>query len=217
MPPSPAGAKRRIGVVIHSDDPLVRAGVVASLRHRPEVSLLEEDACESASVLAVCVDSVDDAALMVLRRYWRTKAMRTVLIVGRLREAELFDVLECGVAAIVRRQEASPEKVVHAIQMADRGAGDLPPDLLGGLLGHIGLTLRAGNGTGEAVPLARFSPREIEVVTLVSEGLDTREIAQKLSYSERTVKNVLQGIMLRLNLRNRAHVVAYAAREGYLR
>jgi DNA-binding NarL/FixJ family response regulator len=143
--------------------------------------------------------------------------MRTVLIAGQLREAELFDALECGVVAIVRRREASPEKVVHAIQVADRGGGDLPPDMLGGLLGHIGLTLRSGNGTGGAVPLTRFFPREIEVVTLVSEGFDTREIAQKLSYSERTVKNVLQGIMLRLGLRNRAHVVAYAAREGYLR
>ena len=55
------------------------------------------------------------------------------------------------------------------------------------------------------------------MVKLVSEGLDTREIAQKLSYSERTVKNVLQAIMVRLDLRNRAHVVACAAREGYLR
>jgi DNA-binding NarL/FixJ family response regulator len=143
--------------------------------------------------------------------------MRTVLMVGRIREAEFFDVLECGVAAIIRRQEASPEKIVHAIQMADCGAGELPPDLLGGLLSHVGLALRSGAGSREAAPLAGFSQREIDVTRLVGEGLDTREIAVKLCYSERTVKNVLQGMMLRLGLRNRAHVVAYAAREGYLR
>ena len=88
--------------------------------------------------------------------------------------------------------------------------------MLGGLLGHIGLTLRSGRG-GDALALARFSQRKSDVVRLVTEGLDTRQIAQKLSYSERTVKNVLQAIMVRLDLRNRAHVVAYAAREGYLR
>lgn len=71
-------------------------------------------------------------------------------------------------------------------------------------------------GTGEAM-LSGFSHREIDVIKLVAEGLETREIAAKLCYSERTVKSVLQGMMLRLNLRNRAHAVAYAAREGYLR
>jgi DNA-binding NarL/FixJ family response regulator len=214
--PSLARKRRPIGVVIHSADPVVRSGVEGFLRHRPEVVLLGGDD-PAASVLIVCVDSVDDTALQVMRKSWRTKAMRTLLIAGQLREAELYSALECGVVAIVHRHEASPDKVIHAIQMADRGAGDLPPDMLGGLLGHIGLTLRSGHRGGNALALARFSQREIDVVRLVSEGLDTREIAQKLSYSERTVKNVLQGIMLRLDLRNRAHVVAYAAREGYLR
>jgi DNA-binding NarL/FixJ family response regulator len=210
-------AQRRIGVMVHSDDPVVRCGVVGLLRYRPELSLLEADDVSNASVLVLCVDSVDDEAIAVLRRYWRTEAMRTVLMVGHIREAELFGVLECGVAAIVRRREASSDQVVHAIQMADRGDGDLPPDLLGGLLSHIGLALRNGAGSGDAVPLAGFSQREVDVVRLVGEGFDTREIAAKLCYSERTVKNVLQGMMLRLGLRNRAHAVAYAAREGYLR
>jgi DNA-binding NarL/FixJ family response regulator len=137
-----------------------------------------------------------------------------VLVAGQIREAGLFDALECGVTAVVRRHEASPERVVHAIQMAHRGSGDLPPDLLGGLLSQVGRARRAGSGE---VLLAGFSPREIDVIKLVAEGLDTRDIAMKLCYSERTVKNVLHDMMLRLNLRNRAHAVAYAAREGYLR
>ena len=208
--------QRRIGVMIHSDDPVVRCGMVSILRQRPELNLLAENDPADASVLVVCVDAVDEDALAVLRKYWRTGKMQTVLLVGRIREAELFGALECGVRAIVRRQEASPEQITRAIQSADRGAGDLPPDLLGGLLGNIGRSLRGGAGPGEA-PLTGFSEREIDVVRLVAEGLETREIAAKLSYSERTVKNVLQGAMLRLGLRNRPHVVAYAAREGYLR
>jgi DNA-binding NarL/FixJ family response regulator len=142
----------------------------------------------------------------------------TVLVVGRISSsgAELFGVHECGVRAIVRRQEASPERLVHAIKAADRGAGDPPPDLPGGILAPAGHAPRAGAASGE-VALTGLSQREIDVIGLVAEGLETREIAAKLSYSERTIKNVLQGMMLRLGLRNRPHVVAYAAREGYLR
>jgi DNA-binding NarL/FixJ family response regulator len=206
----------RIGVTIHSDDPVVRAGVGSLLRHRPELTLLDRDRRAEAAVLVMCVDAIDDAAITAMRKYWRTGTMRTVLVVGQIREAELFSAVECGVRAIVRRAEASPERLVHAIEVANRGAGDLPPDLLGGILGNLGRSLRTGGAQGD-LPLTAFSQREMDVVRLVGEGLETREIAAKLSYSERTVKYVLQAIMLRLNLRNRPHVVAYAAREGYLR
>jgi DNA-binding NarL/FixJ family response regulator len=208
------GMQQRIGVRIHSDDPVVRDGVVSMLRQQPEVTLREDGDQPGDAVLVLCVDSVDEAALEVMRKLWRTGPVQTVLLVGQIREAELFDALECGVAAVVRRREVSPERVVRAIQTAHRGGGDLPPDLLGGLLSHVGRARRSGSG--EAM-LSGFSNREIDVIKLVAEGLETREIAAKLCYSERTVKSVLQGIMLRLNLRNRAHAVAYAAREGYLR
>jgi DNA-binding NarL/FixJ family response regulator len=58
--------------------------------------------------------------------------------------------------------------------------------------------------------------REIEVLRLVAEGLETAEIATKLSYSQRTVKNVVHDITSRLHLHNRAHAVAYALRQGLL-
>jgi hypothetical protein len=58
--------------MIHSNDPVVRCGVVGFLRHRPELSLLEGDDPRGASVLVICVDEVDGEALAVLRRNWRT-------------------------------------------------------------------------------------------------------------------------------------------------
>lgn len=208
--------QRRIDVTIQSDDPVIHAGIVSILRHRPELHLRGDERPAENTVLVLCTDSIGDQAMETLRRHWRTGRGQAVLVVGQVREAELFGALECGVRAIVRRQEASPERIVRAIQSAHAGAGDLPADLLGGLLSNIGRSLRGGAAPRD-VPLTGFSEREIDVVRLVGEGLETREIAEKLSYSERTVKNVLQGIMLRLGLRNRPHVVAYAAREGYLR
>lgn len=58
--------------------------------------------------------------------------------------------------------------------------------------------------------------RELAVLELLADGLDTKEIAEQLSYSERTVKGVLHELTTRLRLRNRAHAVAFAVREGYI-
>jgi DNA-binding NarL/FixJ family response regulator len=54
------------------------------------------------------------------------------------------------------------------------------------------------------------------VLKLLADGMDTGEIAATLNYSERTIKNVLHGLMSRLDLRNRSHAVAYALRAGAL-
>jgi DNA-binding NarL/FixJ family response regulator len=61
-----------------------------------------------------------------------------------------------------------------------------------------------------------LSERETTVLRLISEGYDTREIADALCYSERTVKNVIHDVTTRLQLRNRAHAVAYAVRHGLI-
>ena len=58
--------------------------------------------------------------------------------------------------------------------------------------------------------------RERDVLRLLADGLDTRSISGTLSYSERTVKNVLHDLNTRLQLRNRSHAVAYAVREGLI-
>jgi DNA-binding NarL/FixJ family response regulator len=61
-----------------------------------------------------------------------------------------------------------------------------------------------------------LSAREADILRLVADGLDTNEIATSLSYSERTVKNVLHDVTSRLQLRNRSHAVAYALRQGMI-
>jgi len=56
----------------------------------------------------------------------------------------------------------------------------------------------------------------MHLTRLVAEGLDTAEIAHKLCYSERTVKNALHDVTSRLQLRNRSHAVAYALKQGLI-
>lgn len=70
--------------------------------------------------------------------------------------------------------------------------------------------LRSGS---EPSPL---TPREEAVLRLVAEGYATAEIAARLSYSERSIKNVIQAVTERLALRNRCHAVAHAIRKGWI-
>jgi len=206
---------RSIHAAIHSDDPVVRAGMVAMLQQCPEIRLAEDPETPGLSVLVICADAVDDEALAAMRKWGRREGVRTVLVVGAIREAQLLDAIEHGVVAVVRRREVSISGIVRAIRTADRGAGELPADLLGVLLAQLGQARRLSNRR-EGMVVPGFSDREIDVVRLLAQGHDTREIAGRLNYSERTVKNVLHVLMMRLHLRNRAHAVAYAAQQGYL-
>jgi DNA-binding NarL/FixJ family response regulator len=205
----------RIPVVVQAPDPISRAGVRSQLAQHPVINLLDSAEAGPGTVAVLVNEGPDETTLSRLRRLVRSDGARAVLVVNAIREAELLDVIECGVGAIVWRHEASAHRLVQAVLAAARGDGDLPADLLGRLITQVGSLQRTASGqTG--VPLSGLVPREIDVLRLVAEGLDTGEIASKLSYSERTVKNVMHGLTTRLHLRNRAHAVAYALREGYI-
>ncbi|MEN1882984.1 response regulator transcription factor [Streptomyces mirabilis] len=204
-----------IPVVVQAPDPISRAGVRSQLAQHPVINLLDSAEAGPGTVAVLVNEGPDETTLSRLRRLVRSDGARAVLVVNAIREAELLDVIECGVGAIVWRHEASAHRLVQAVLAAARGDGDLPADLLGRLITQVGSLQRTASGqTG--VPLSGLLPREIDVLRLVAEGLDTGEIASKLSYSERTVKNVMHGLTTRLHLRNRAHAVAYALREGYI-
>jgi DNA-binding CsgD family transcriptional regulator len=91
----------------------------------------------------------------------------------------------------------------------------MPPNLVGELLKHIE-RLQRDVLTPHGLTAAGLTPREVDVLRLMADGLDTAEIAGKLCYSERTVKNVIYGVTHRLKLRNRSHAVAYALRSGLI-
>jgi DNA-binding NarL/FixJ family response regulator len=104
---------------------------------------------------------------------------------------------------------------VRTIRRVAAGDGEIPPDLLGRLLDQLGRLQRQVLAP-RGLTFAGLAPREIEVLRLVADGYDTAEIAERMSYSERTVKNVLHDLTTRLQLRNRSHAVAYAVREGLI-
>lgn len=204
----------RIAVDLRAWDPISHAGVASHLRLRPEVRLIDRDP-ETASVVVVVVDGVNDEVLSVLRQIHRAGSARGVLVISIIDESQLVKAAECGFIGVIRRSEASPEKLVEVIGAVARGEGHVPPDLLGSLLTQVGrLQSLAPNSRG--LNLTRLNAREIEVIKLVAEGHSTTDIALKLAYSDRTIKNILHSVMTRLNLRTRSQAVAYAMRQGLI-
>lgn len=205
----------RIPVSVHAHDPLSAAGVASQLRSRAEISLLDDGAVDVEAVALVVVDEVDDDAVRTVKAIRHGGCARVVVVATRLDDRGLLSAVEAGACALMRRSDALPEKLVQTVSRAAAGDGTVPPDLLGRLLEQIGLLQRQVLAP-RGLTFSGLSEREIEVLKLIAEGLDTTEVAGRLCYSERTVKNVLHDVTTRLRLRNRTHAVAYAMRHGLI-
>jgi DNA-binding NarL/FixJ family response regulator len=204
----------QLTVYIHADDPILRAGLATQLRPRSEVRVIDAPDPGRTTVALIVADRVAEPTLRTLRSLQRLGA-RLVLVVAELDDSDLVAAVEAGVAGVVRRAEASPDRLVQVIRSAAAGDGALPPDLLGRLLSQVGKLQRQVLWP-RGLTFGGLAEREIEVLRLVADGLDTAEIAAKLSYSQRTIKNILHDITSRLHLRNRSHAVAYALRHGLI-
>ncbi|MFI0717856.1 LuxR C-terminal-related transcriptional regulator [Streptomyces sp. NPDC021224] len=205
----------RVTVAVHAADLVLRVGIVQQLRQRPEIELVDGPDADRAQVTLVVVDGVDDQVAALLHRLRHNNATRTGLIAGSLGPGALQRVIECGVAAVLRRAEADQDRLLHLVKAIANGEGVLPGDMLGKLLTHVA-SLHRSELEPQGLSLSSLTTREADMLRLVSEGMDTAEIARKTAYSERTVKNVLHEVTTRLQLRNRAHAVGYALRNGLI-
>jgi DNA-binding NarL/FixJ family response regulator len=205
----------RVPVFVYARDPLSQAGIAAELRGRPELEVLSQTEVDQADVAVVAADEVDDETLGVIKAIQRSGVPRVVVIVARLDDRGLVAAVEAGACGLLRRSEATPEILIGALAAAAHGDGTVPPDLLGRLLSQVGRVQRhvlAPRG----LTFSGLTERELGVLRLVADGLDTGEIAQQLAYSERTIKNIIHDITTRFHLRNRSHAVAFALRQGLI-
>lgn len=202
-----------VGTYVHARDPISQAGVVAQLRMRPEIRIV--DTAHQSAVAVMITDFVDESTTRELRSLHKDGRPRLVLVATTIDDAALVAAAEAGVAGLLRRCDASADMMVRTIVKVASGDGEVPADLLGRLLEQVGRLQRQVLAP-RGLTFTGLTPRETEVLRLVADGLDTGEIASRMCYSERTVKNVLHDLTTRLQLKNRTHAVAYAVREGLI-
>lgn len=205
----------RITTYVHAHDPISQAGVAAQLRHSPQVRVVGDSEVDAAEVAVIVTDVFDDETRRVVRALRREDRPGLVLVAGVIDDAVVVAAAEAGIAGLIRRSDATPDGLVRTIVRVAAGEGEVPADLLARLLDQLG-RLQRQVLTPRGLTFTGLTPREVEVLRLVADGEDTAEIASRLCYSERTVKNVLHDLTTRLQLRNRSHAVAYALREGWI-
>ncbi len=148
------------------------------------------------------------AGLGEVVRLTQGSATRLLGIAASAADGLLIDAVEAGVAGILVRSDVTPAAFLHCLRSVARGNGSVPASALASLL--------AGPGTGHRRSTGHLSSRELDVLRLLSRGESTREIAAGLSYSEKTVKNIVHDLLVRMNCRNRAQAVALATQRGLI-
>lgn len=207
-------SRERIPVFVSACDPLSGHGLANQLRGQ-SVEQVDERRLDADVVAIIVVDEIDGQAVHEIRSLRRRGLERMVVVAARMDDAGLLAAAEMGVTCVLRRSEATTQALISGIQAAAAGEGSLPPDLLGRLLGQLGhLQRRVLNPRG--LTFSGLTERELEVLRLLADGLDTAAVGRRLFLSERTVKNIIHAITSRLNLHNRTHAVAYALRHGLI-
>ncbi|NUR58043.1 MAG: helix-turn-helix transcriptional regulator [Catenulispora sp.] len=205
----------RIPVRVYAEDSILDAGVTTHLRTRPEVEVLPDAARDPrpAAVDLVVAETLDEPTLHTLRRLQASVPGVSVLLIGRMAADGLPAAAACGVRALLYRQLATPDRIVAAVVAAAKGEGVMPGDLLGDLLAQVG-KLHQQVLEPNGLTVKGLTKREAQILELASQGYDTAGIARRAGFSERTVKTLLHGVVVRYGLRNRTHAVAHAIREG---
>ena len=218
--PSAPGTPSRVLIV--DDHPLVRRGLVELLRDEPHVTVCGEAADAPAAWRAIEQTAPD---LMVLDlslresdgleviKSVRARYPRLLILVVSMHNEKLYAprALRAGAQGYVQKQE-SPETVVEAIRAVLAGRAYVSPAVAERLAHSI-------VGGGEPEPrtsLDVLSDRELQVLSLIGEGLNTQQIARQLHLSPKTVQSHRERLKLKLHLDSTAELVRYAV-ESRLR
>ena len=197
---------------------IYRRGLVACLDLLEEVESVAEaervrDAWEHSALFEANIVLVDPSlpgGADFVTGVRETVGARVIVCASESGQDAALSALQAGAAGYLRKDELTPETLSSAVRAAADGTSVVASDLLE----HLLAKLPENNEPKPAA--ARLTDREQQVLSLIAAGHPTREVALELSYSERTVKNVLHDVVTKLNARSRSQAVAFAVREGLI-
>lgn len=186
---SPDVEGERIGVVVCDEQVILRAGLVALLSADRALRV-------TAALPGQTAGHGADVAIVSSRAARETRFPCPIVIVTDERPALLGAVAGNEVAGVLHRGSLTVAQLLATVHAAAAG-------------------LRVEVQQGRRLHAA-LDPRALQVLELLAGGCSTREIAARMNYSERTIKNVINELQERLQARTRAQAVAHAMRRGLI-
>jgi two-component system, NarL family, nitrate/nitrite response regulator NarL len=200
-----------LAVLVVGVSRLYREAVCSALERAADIAVhgtatWPTDAIEDGSLLQPDVVLVDAgipdavAAVLAFQRFW--PGVRVVVLAASEGEPDLVRLAEAGVSGFVLHDE-SVEQLAAVIYGVTRGEASCPPRLAAALLQRVSaLAARAPHQADEGA----LTTRELEIATLVAEGLSNKEIARRLHITLATTKNHVHSILKKLQVTRRADV-----------
>jgi DNA-binding NarL/FixJ family response regulator len=208
-----------VRVLIADDHGIVRSGLRLLLERQPDIEVIAE-AADGAEARELAVRERPDLAILDVRmpkltglqvtREIKRQAPEVSVLILSMHDDEryLFEALKAGASGYVLKTQADTD-LMEAIRAVERGEPFLTPAAQQALIKDV---LERGTDEGEE----DLTPREEEIVKLVAEAHTTREIAEILHLSEKTVENHRGNAMRKLGMRDRVELVRYAIRRGLI-
>jgi len=209
-------------ILVVDDHQMFRKGISSLISSRDGMEVVAEGA-NGAEALQLVRQHNPDVVLMDLRmpvcdglqatRMIKAEHQdaRIIILTVSEDEGDLFEAVKAGAQGYILKN-MSPETLFESLEAVGRGEAPLSPYMGVKLLEEF--KRLSESRTADASPL--LSPREREILQLVSRGASNKEIATALNIASGTVKNHIHNVLDKLHAQNRAQAVAQALREGLI-
>jgi len=227
--------RRTIGevtkILLVDDHALFRMGVRGLLEREPDFEIVGE-AQDSRSAVDLAMEMSPDIVLMDLslpppggiettqRIKRELPSVGIIVLAVNEDEDALFDAIKAGAAAFILK-DVGPDDLVTIIRRVTAGEYLIndkvfaKPAVASRVLKEFRELAVYGQ---EAAPIfAPLSPREVEILDNIAQGMTNKQVAYALSISEQTVKNHMSSILRKLSVNDRTQAVVYAMRQGWIR
>jgi DNA-binding NarL/FixJ family response regulator len=141
-------------------------------------------------------------------------ATSIIILTMQYQQQYMLQAIQYGVKGYLLKT-SSIREVVQAIRTVHEGGMCIEPQLTSSIVKEY-RRLSSANAHGSVRQVEFLTEKECEIARCVARGMSNKEIAQSLSYSEKTVKNYLSVIFQKLHLHDRTQVAIFALRQGLL-
>ena len=208
----------RIRVLVVDDHAIIRKGIRAVLEIVPDIELvgeaengiqavrLDREVHPDVILMDLMMPEMDGIACIRQIRDQRSAA-RILVLTNFAGEEMIFHAIKAG-AMGYHLKDSSPETLIEAIRQVNQGVASLHPSIAKKLLDELQHV--------DKQPLTdeTLTQREVEVLRLIAQGYENKDMAEKLVISEATVRTHVSNILGKLHLASRTQAALYALREG---